>query len=255
MGGIRIISLQRGITIAILVLFAVSGCTSTTSISNGGEQSLGMRAAGAALPSGQDCAARIEHGQPELRPENTQANHFVPDRVVMPVWKNFTKQANQELVQRIDGKFTGTTGEILAWGACKWGLDADLLRAVAVQESDWRQSTVSDYSNNPRNCVDGDTPPCPTSFGIMQLKHIYLPGSYPLSQESTAFNVDYYGARIRACYEGWVSYLGGDYGPGDIWHCVGWHWSGQWKDPGSERYIKRVHRYLDSKPWLEWADR
>ena len=149
-----------------------------------------MRAAGAALPSGQDCAARIEHDQLELRPENTQANHFVPDRVVMPVWKNFTRQANQELVQRIDGKFTGTTGEILAWGACKWGLDPELLKAVAVQESDWRQSTVSDYSNNPRNCIDGDTPPCPTSFGIMQLKHIYLPGSYPLSQESTAFNVD-----------------------------------------------------------------
>jgi len=173
----------------------------------------------------------------------------------MPIWKDFTKQANQRFVPRIDGKFTGTTGEILAWGACKWGLDADLLRAVAVQESDWRQSTVSDYSRNPANCVDGDTPPCPTSFGIMQLKHIYLPGSYPLSRQSTAFNVDYYGARIRACYEGWVTYLGGDYGPGDIWHCVGWHWSGHWQDAGSERYIGRVHRYLDSKPWLDWADR
>jgi autotransporter family porin len=173
----------------------------------------------------------------------------------MPIWKDFTKQANQQFVSRIDGNFTGTTGEILAWGACKWGLDADLLRAVAVQESDWRQSTVSDYSRDPDNCVDGDTPPCPTSFGIMQLKHIYLPGSYPLSRQSTAFNVDYYGARMRACYEGWVTYLGGDYGPGDLWHCVGWHWSGHWKDAGSERYLKRVHRYLDSKPWLDWTDR
>ena len=259
MGGISIVSLQRALILAILVVFAVSACTATPSI-NDGDQNLGMRAVGAALPSGQECAARIERDQSqrdrtELRPENTQANHFVPDRVVMPVWDDFTKQANQELVPRIDGKFTGTTGEILAWGACKWGFDADLFRAVAVQESDWRQSTVSDFSNNPRNCVDGDSPPCPTSFGIMQLKHIYLPGSYPLSQQSTAFNVDYYGARIRACYEGWVSYLGGDYGPGDIWHCVGWHWSGHWKDAGSERYIKRVQRYLDSKPWLDWADR
>ena len=40
-------------------------------------------------------------------------------------------------VSRIDNRVTGTTGEVLAWGACKWGLDADLV-AVAAQESDWR---------------------------------------------------------------------------------------------------------------------
>jgi autotransporter family porin len=242
------------IAIVFLLLFAIGACTSSTSVNNG-EQNLVTLPVGAALPSGQECAERVQRDQPEPRPENTPANQFVPDRVVMPIWKDFTKQANQQFVSRIDGNFTGTTGEILAWGACKWGLDADLLRAVAVQESDWRQSTVSDYSRDPDNCVNGDTPPCPTSFGIMQLKHTYLPGSYPLSRQSTAFNVDYYGARMRACYEGWVTYLGGDYGPGDLWHCVGWHWSGHWKDAGSERYLKRVHRYLDSKPWLDWTDR
>lgn len=173
----------------------------------------------------------------------------------MPIWDDFTEQANRQFVPRIDGNFTGTTGEILAWGACKWGLDADIVRAVAVQESHWRQSTLGDKSDNATDCVGGATPPCPTSFGIMQLKHIYLPGSYPLSQRSTAFNIDYYGARTRACYEGWVTYLGNDYGPGDIWHCVGWHWSGQWKDAGAGRYIQRVHRYLDPKPWLDWTDK
>ena len=136
-------------------------------------------------------------------------------------------------------------------------LDADILKAVAVQESDWRQSTVSDESHNPQDCVGGATPPCPTSFGIMQLKDIALPGSYPLSQQSTAFNVDYYGARIRACYEGWVTYLhdnyGEDYRPGDLRDCVGWHWSGHWKDAGAQRYIQRVDHYLDTKPWQDWA--
>jgi autotransporter family porin len=174
--------------------------------------------------------------------------------VSIPVWQDFIGEANQRFVSRIDGKFTGTTDAILAWGACKWGLDADLLRAVAVQESDWRQSTVSDESDNPKDCVGGDIPPCPTSFGIMQLKHLYTPGSYPLSQRSTAFNVDYYGARIRSCYEGGISYLGGDYGPGDIWGCVGWHFSGEWKDLGSKRYIRQVGRYLNNKPWLEWDE-
>lgn len=212
---------------------------------------------GADLPSGQECAERVQQDQRdqgELRPENTSANQFVAERVSMPVWQDFTEQANQQFVSRIDGKFTGTTGEILTWGACKWGLDADILKSVAVQESDWRQSTVSDESNNPQDCVGGARPPCPTSFGIMQLKDIALPGSYPLSRQSTAFNVDYYGARIRACYEGWVTYLHGDYGPGDLRDCVGWHWSGHWKDAGSRRYLQRVDRYLDSKPWLDWTN-
>jgi hypothetical protein len=209
---------------------------------------------GARLPSGQECAARVQRDQQEPRPENTAANQFVPDRVTMPVWKDFTEQANQQFVSRIDGKFTGTTEEILTWGACKWGLDADVLKAVAVQESDWRQSTVSDQSNNPQECVGGATPPCPTSFGIMQLKHTALPGSFPLSRQSTAFNVDYYGARIRACYEGWVTYLHDDYHPGDLRDCVGWHWSGHWKDDGAQRYIQRVDHYLDSKPWLHWTN-
>lgn len=247
------------IGLLVLVLLA-AGCTSAgqaPSESQGrGGNDFGTLPVGADLPSGQECTERVrqdQHDQGEPRPENTSANQFVPGRVSMPFWKDFTEQANQQLVSRIDGEFTGTTGEILSWGACKWGLDAEVLKAVAVQESDWRQSTVSDESNNPHDCVGGATPPCPTSFGIMQLKDIALPGSYPLSQQSTAFNVDYYGARIRACYEGWVTYLHGDYGPGDLRDCVGWHWSGHWKDAGSRRYLQRVDRYLDDKPWLDWT--
>lgn len=254
LNGVRPFPLRCGITITFVLLFVISACTSTTSI-DGGEHGFLALPVGATLPSGEECAARVQRDRWEPRPENTQANRFVPDRVVIPAWDDFTEQATQQLVPRIDGKFTGTTDAILVWGACKWGLDADLLRAVAVQESDWRQSTVSDESNNPVDCVGGDIPPCPTSFGIMQLKHIHKPGSYPLSQQSTAFNVDYYGALIRSCYEGWISYLDNSYGPGDIWGCVGWHFSGEWKDPGSEHYILQVRHYFNSKPWLDWADR
>jgi hypothetical protein len=249
----RIESFLHCVIIALFLLCVLSACTSTTS-SRDGEQNFLALPVGATLPSGEECAPRVQGDHEEPRPENTQANHFVPGRVSIPVWQDLTEEANQRFVSRIDGKFTGTTDAILAWGACKWGLDADLLRAVAVQESDWRQSTVSDESDDPKDCVGGNTPPCPTSFGIMQLKHLYTPGSYPLSQQSTAFNVDYYGGRIRSCYEGGISYLGDDYGPGDIWGCVGWHFSGEWKDPGSERYIRQVRRYLDNKPWLEWAE-
>ncbi len=250
---VRPSSPRRSITIAFILLFTISACTPITS-REGGEQNGLALPVGATLPSGTECAARVRGDQWEPRPENTQANHFVPDGVTLPAWDDFAEQANQQFVPRIDGKFTGTTDAILAWGACKWGLDADLLRAVAVQESDWRQSTVSDESGNPADCVGGDIPPCPTSFGIMQLKHLTKPGSYPLSQQSTSFNVDYYGALIRSCYEGWISYLDNTYNPGDIWGCVGWHFSGDWKDPESEHYVYQVGHYLDSKPWLDWAD-
>ncbi|HET9254329.1 MAG TPA: hypothetical protein VFO16_03880 [Pseudonocardiaceae bacterium] len=247
---VRRISSKLGVTLVFVIALLATGCSSGAT-----EPSASTLETGAALPSGQECAARIPRDNSEPRPENAAANQFVPDRVSMPRWTDFTEEANQRFVPRIDGNFTGTTGEILAWGACKWGLDADLVRAVAVQESDWRQSTVSDESRRRQDCVGGATPPCPTSFGIMQLKHQFLPGSYPLSQRSTAFNVDYYGARIRGCYEGWVTYLRHGYGPGDIWGCVGWHWSGDWKDSGSQRYVQRVRRHLDSKPWLDWVDR
>jgi soluble lytic murein transglycosylase-like protein len=32
--------------------------------------------------------------------------------------------------------FRGTTDEIIRWAAWKWGIDEDLLRAVAARESD-----------------------------------------------------------------------------------------------------------------------
>ena len=43
------------------------------------------------------------------------------------------------LLQRVDGRFTGTTDEIFQWAACKWGLPDNLIRADAVIESTWFQ--------------------------------------------------------------------------------------------------------------------
>jgi soluble lytic murein transglycosylase-like protein len=36
----------------------------------------------------------------------------------------------------VTGNFRGTTDEIIRWAAWKWGIDEDLLRAVAARESD-----------------------------------------------------------------------------------------------------------------------
>ncbi len=210
---------------------------------------------GSELPSAGSCARRVERAglAREVRPENEAANHSIPEDLALPPWPDFWDPlANQRFVPRIDGAYTGTTDQIIAWAACKWGFDADLVRAMAVAESSWRQSFVGDQVDDPALCVGQYTVPCPTSFGLLQLKHITRPGSWPYSHVHTAFNVDYSLAVLRGCFEGWVTYLGNGYGAGDLWGCVGWHYSGEWKDDEAIRYMESVREHLESKPWLTW---
>ena len=85
------------------------------------------------------------------------------------------------------------------------------IRAEAVDETDWHMNNESDYE--PRSnghCALGDRrDPCPTSFGILQIKWYYNPdanranNSYPMSKNDTAFSLDYTLAWLRGCYEGW----------------------------------------------------
>ena len=217
------------------------------------ELAAGTLPAGSVLPSDEHCAAKAQQvgSDREARPENTDANMSVPTGLMLPPWPDFwDPPANRDFLPRINGQFTGTTDEIIAWGACKWGFSTDVVRAMAWAESSWRQGHVGDYEDDPNSCVGGDAVPCPTSFGLLQLKHIFRPGSWPNSQQHTAFNVDYGLAYIRGCFEGWVSYLREDgYRPGDLAGCLGWHYSGEWRDGESLEYIQRVQRRLDEQPW------
>ena len=93
--------------------------------------------------------------------------------------------------RRVTGRFRGTTDEIIQWAAAKHGIDPDVMRAVAVVESYWRMTTVGD---------DGD------SFGLYQIRRPYhCCAAY--ARRSTAFNADYYGAIIRAYYDGRMPWL------------------------------------------------
>jgi hypothetical protein len=88
-------------------------------------------------------------------------------------------EAADALRQRIDGVYTGTTDEIIRWAACKWGFDEDIIRAVAVNESNWNQSQLGDFLNG-----------SPQSYGLVQVKKTAHVGTYPASQKSTSWNVD-----------------------------------------------------------------
>lgn len=154
---------------------------------------------------------------------------------------------------RVTGHFTGTTDQIFSWAACKWDVNADLLRAVAMQESGWRQDKVGDSG---------------ASFGIMQVKDHYDDGTpawggYPDTHTATALNVDAYSAYLRSCLDGdfydggrWlyrgerVSALTGARGADHVtWGCVGSWFSGDWYDALARTYIRLVQGRLKARAW------
>jgi hypothetical protein len=205
---------------------------------------------GSPLPSDADCAAMVKRTSWEARPDNAAANQtniYTQGGRLRGSYLAAMGLTSYE--QRVTGNFVGRTDEILQWVACKWGIDEDVVRAQAAQESWWRQSQLGD-------CNGGNTQPeahgC-HSIGILQVKGANIPpthpGTWPYAYQSTAFNADYTYAVWRAFFEGKETWLGGNYGAGDPWGCVGRWFSGDWYG-GSLDYIASVKNNLANKVWL-----
>jgi autotransporter family porin len=221
-------------------------------------------ASGAAGLPRTTCASQMTTSTWEPISSNYTANHSVPAGPVPwsnaelgPYWAKWIAKRNL-----VTGNYTGTTNQIIQWSACKWGMDEDLMRAVAVQESDWRESMVGD------NC--GRTGQA--SYGLFQIKNAYCSGAdawggYPYSATYTALNADFYGAYLRSCLDGdfyasgnsWlyngqsmpqiIAAKGLDYA---VWGCVGSWFSGGWYDSGAQNYINGVKGHLANKDWLKY---
>ncbi len=91
------------------------------------------------------------------------------------------------------------------------------------------------------------------SFGIFQMKRTYH-CCVPLSSKYTAFNADYYGAILRAYYDGRQTWLndverGERYHAGDIWGSVGSWYAGRWRTEPALGYIRHVQQALRDEPW------
>ena len=181
-------------------------------------------------------AARVNETRWEPRRGNVQENRRRPSAEQL---RDFRRRS--EMVNRFDvtGNYRGTTDEILQWAARKWGFDPDLFRAVAVVESYWKMSAVGDGG---------------LSFGIFQMKKTYhcCP---PLSSKYTAFNADYYGAILRAYYDGAQSWLnqvprGRRYRAGDLMGSLGTWASGRWYLGTSRSYADHVRQRVRDRVWL-----
>ncbi len=215
---------------------------------------------GSALPSGARCA-RWVRARPlaESKGVNLPFNH-TPGQ---PVSGNFLAsdepQADQQIVPRINGDFTGTTAEILRWAACKWGISQDIVFAQAAVESWWRQTTLGDWQTS--GCppghgpgVDGRPGLCPQSWGILQNRYPFEPSSWPWIATSTAMNADAAYAIWRSCYDGYETWLNtvphvGSYTAGNVWGCVGRWDAGRWFGPQADQYIAKVKRDLRNRVW------
>ncbi len=197
--------------------------------------------------SSAEAARKVERNGFEPRPKNKTENKSVPSRKQLKAWKAKKYSPYSDLV---NGRFTGTTDEIIQWAAYKWGLPEDVVRAAAVIESYWDMDVVGD---------NGD------SFGLLQIRRPYhCNGDCAIAHDHTAFNADYYGAIIRAYYDGKMPWLndverGRDYRKGDLWGSIGAWFAGRWRTPPAEQYIRRVQEAKAKRTWktpeFEAADR
>jgi hypothetical protein len=141
-------------------------------------------------------------------------------------------------MQKVDGQFTGTTTAILEFEADKWcpncsivnPLDGqtysfrDLVKAIAVNETGWKQ-WKSANSSSP-DAITGSLTLTPShgdlehvtasepfggSWGILQIAEGVnqgWPSSFPMSAKSTAFNADFKLAEQMGVEQGHLAYLG-----------------------------------------------
>lgn len=210
----------------------------------GGPEYFGLAPLGTPLPrSDAYCASHVQP-MAENVPENEAANHDTP-----PAGTNFdwgpsttTSPGLQANFAHVDGNFSGTTGEILEWAACKWGWDQDYAMAEAVIESVWKQSQVNGNAFGILQVSvsqDGDSPSANSGWG-----------GYPWVQQSTAVDADAQMAYLRACYDGDMPGLGSGYHAGDAWGCIGSWYSGQWDSSAGNSYVSSVQGFLNNQTWL-----
>jgi hypothetical protein len=222
----------------------------------------GTRPPGAKLPSSAQCAAwvRAQPSAHESKGVNKPYNRRTGAHLPADFLANDEPAADQRIVPRVNGNFTGSTREILRWVACKWGISQTIVFAQAAVESWWRQNTKGDLGTDRTACPPGHRTlngqgQCAQSWGILQNRYPFEKGAFPAAIRSTAMNADTAYAIWRTCFDGYETWLNTvpepqRYVKGDAWGCVGRWFSGRWHDAGAQQYIAKVRQYRKDKIWM-----
>lgn len=195
-------------------------------------------------PRSSEAAAKlVDRNGFEPRPGNRAANFRRPGPKLLKAWR---KRSEMPYARFVDGRFRGTTDEIIQWASHKWGINTNLMRAVATVETWWEQGFVGD---------SGD------SFGLYQVRRPYhCWGDCRIARDFTAFNADYYGGIVRSYFDGLQTWLkretdnGKPYRAGDLWGSMGAWYSGRWWGPPSrpiEPYLNMVRFRMNEKTWFQ----
>ncbi|HEX3698372.1 MAG TPA: hypothetical protein VH374_23570 [Polyangia bacterium] len=223
--------------------------------------------AGQPLPDEATCAALVRRGGKEQRTDNTPFNKVIATAAQLgqlATWgdpQGFAPAA-MPMGKRVTGNFTGTTDEILQWGACKWGLDEDFVRADSYQANGWHQGSISGWTDTTSLCPSGGPTragmggtQCAQVFGLFGVTWQFHKSAWPMIHDSTPFTVDYSLALQRVCFEGWDSYFkgvgpaGNVYGPNDEFGCAASFYTGGWYDFSTIQQVNHIRDALSSKPW------
>jgi hypothetical protein len=186
-------------------------------------------------------------------PTSSELNRF---RTYSPTW-GACGDALKAQVTGNHGLADPTTDELIQWAAHKWGIDEDIVRGVTDLESRWHQQSSGDW-----DAATGED----MSYGITSVRRNSQgdgsaptwDGTFPLSRDSTAFNLDYWAATVRHYFEGCAQWLNTversrDYAAGDMWGSIGAWYSGRWHDAGTEYYVGEVKTRIAQGVWeAQW---
>jgi hypothetical protein len=260
----RLIATIAASTLVVLAVTNLQGAGALT-VYDAGLQN--WRAVGAP-PLSDAAAGSFVTPAPENRPWNG-GNYYQPSGAELATFRDAVYRSGPNVGVRADdynpllvfvtGDYQGTTDEILQWASLKWGIPTDVLRAVAVNESNWNQGEMGDLADvtaaqkyPKRARIDGDT--VYESMGITQIKWrpdgSLNPGTEALRRKSTAFNADLWGANVRYYYDGYCTWCRPGYTPGQKWESVGAHYQpSPWGNQGMLDYIDRVQSILADRTW------
>jgi hypothetical protein len=240
----------------------------------------------------------------ENRPTNASAtgvvpdpNDYIPSAAEISAFRTGETNINgQTAVQfnpyeaYVTGGYSGTTDDIIQWGAAKWGIPADWLRAEYVKESYWHQAppnglacsaqssvcsgqgcgdfyAVSNQANYPAysRVTSGSTPGACQSLGIAQPKWNHPDvnnaqvGIEPLRWKSTAFNVDVQASYLRFYFDD-PQGTRSAWGDASYVRCQNWNSVGAWYSPypwgNSDQlsYVSAIQNILNNtQDWKQAA--